>query len=136
MGTGPLVKLLVLTPEPLDADALRAVAGDAAEDAEVLVISPATTESGLRFWMNDIDEAIERAQETAEETADRLESEGIDAVGDSGEAEPAVALQDALATFPADEIVVFTHPDDQEHYREAQGLDELGVPVRFAEISA
>jgi hypothetical protein len=130
------VKLLVLTPEPLDADALRAVAGDAADDAEVLVISPATTESGLRFWMNDIDEAIERAQETAEETADRLEADGIDAVGDSGEAEPVLALQDALATFPADQIVVFTHPEDEEHYREAQGLDELGVPVRFAEISA
>jgi hypothetical protein len=130
------VKLLVLTPEPLDADTLRAVAGDDAEHAEVLVISPATTESGLRFWMNDIDEAIERAQETAEETADRLGAEGIDAVGDSGEAEPAVALQDALATFPADEIVVFTHPEDEEHYREAEGLDELGVPVRFAEISA
>jgi hypothetical protein len=129
------VKLLVLTPEPLDADALRAVAGDEAQDAEVLVISPATTESGLRFWMNDIDEAIERAQETAEETADRLGSEGIDAVGDSGEAEPALALQDALATFPADEIVVFTRPDDEEHYREADGLDALGVPVRFAEIS-
>jgi hypothetical protein len=130
------VKLLVLTPEPLDAEALRTVAGDDADDAEVLVISPATTESGVRFWMNDIDEAIERAQETAEETADQLESEGIDAVGDSGEAEPVLALQDALATFPADEIVVFTHPDDEEHYREAQGLDELGVPVRFAEISA
>jgi hypothetical protein len=129
------VKLLVLTPEPLDAEALRTVAGDDADDAEVLVISPATTESGLRFWMNDIDEAIERAQETAEETADRLDAEGIDAVGDSGEAEPVLALQDALATFPADQIVVFTHPDDQEHYREAQGLDELGVPVRFAEIS-
>jgi hypothetical protein len=129
------VKLLVLTPESLDADALREVAGDEAENAEVLVISPATTESGLRFWMNDIDEAIERAQETAEETADRLDAEGIDAVGDSGEAEPVLALQDALATFAADEIVVFTHPDDEEHYREARGLDELGVPVRFAEIS-
>jgi hypothetical protein len=129
------VKLLVLTPEPLDAGALRAAAGDDAEGAEVLVISPATTESGLRFWMNDIDEAIERAQETAEETADRLGDEGIDAVGDSGEAEPVLALQDALATFPADQIVVFTRPDDEEHYREAHGLDDLGVPVRFAEIS-
>jgi hypothetical protein len=129
------VKLIVLTPEPLDADALRAVAGDDAEDAEVLVISPATTESGLRFWMNDIDEAIERAQQTAEETADRLSDEGIDAAGDSGEAEPALALQDALATFPADQIVVFTRPDEEEHYRETHGLDDLGVPIRFAEIS-
>ncbi len=130
------MKLLVLTPEPLDAETLRSAAGDDAEDAEVLVISPATTESGLRFWMTDIDEAIERARETAEQTAQQLEADGIEATGDSGEAEPAVALQDALATFPADQVVVFTHPEDEEHYREADGFDQLGVPVRFAEISA
>ena len=130
------MKLLVLTPEPIDADMLRSVAGDQAEDAEVLVISPATADSGLRFWMTDIDEAIEHAQEAADETVEHLEEAGIDAVGETGEAEPALALQDALATFAADEIVVFTHPDDAEGYREADGLDDLGVPVRFAEISA
>ena len=59
----------------------------------------------------------------------------MDAVGDSGESEPAIALQDALATFPADQIVVFTHPDDELGYREADGLDDLGIPVTFAEIS-
>jgi hypothetical protein len=130
------VKLLVLTPEAIDADALRNVAGDDAEDAEVMVISPATTESGLRFWMTDIDGAIEHAQEAADETAERLEEGGIDAVGDTGEAEPALALRDALATFPADRIIVFTHPEGEQDYREADGLDELGVPVTFAEISA
>lgn len=129
------MKLLVLTPEPIDANALRTVAGDEAAEAEVLVISPAGTESGLRFWMNDIDDAIAGAQETADETAERLEEEGIDAVADTGEAEPSVALRDALATFPADRIVVFTHPEGDEDYREADGLDDLGVPVTFAEIS-
>jgi len=128
------MKLLVLTPEPIDADALRAVAGDAATDAEVLVISPAVHESGLRFWMSDADGAIAKAQETADETAERLTEGGIDAMGDTGESEPVVALQDALATFPADQIVVFTHPGDELGYREADGLDELGVPVMFAEI--
>jgi hypothetical protein len=28
------------------------------------------------------------------------------------------ALEDALATFPADRIVVFVHPEDQRAYRE------------------
>src|SRR3954471_9038758 len=107
------MKLLVLTPEPIDADALRNVAGDAADDAEVLVITPAVHDSGLRFWMSDADDAIEHARETAEETEDRLEEEGIDAVAVTGESEPAIALQDALATFDADRIVIFTHPDDE-----------------------
>lgn len=128
------MKLLVLTPEPIDADALRAVAGEEATNAEVLVISPAVHESGLRFWMSDADGAIAKAQETADETAERLTEGGIDAVGDTGESEPVIALQDALATFPADRIVVFTHPDDDQGYREADGLDQLGIPVSFAEI--
>ena len=129
------MKLLVLTPEPIDADTLRSAAGDAADEAEVLVISPATTQSGLRFWMSDVDDAIERAQETADESAELLEEGGIDAAAVTGEAEPAVALRDALATFPADRIVVFTHPEDEQDHREADGLDELGVPVEFATIS-
>ena len=128
------MKLLVLTPEPIDADALRTVAGDEAMDAEVLVISPAASDSGLRFWMSDVDRAISDAQDTADETAERLEEDGIDVVADTGESEPAVALQDALATFAADRIVVFAHPDDQKAYREDKDLDALGVPITFAEI--
>lgn len=129
------MRLLVLTPEPIDANALRSAAGYDAADAEVYVISPAAQQSGLRFWMNDIDDAIADAQETADESAELLEEDGVDAVADTGEAEPAVALRDALAVFPADRIVVFTHPDGDMDYREADGLDDLGVPVTFAEIS-
>ncbi len=129
------MKLLVLTPEPIDANALRTAAGADADEAEVLVISPAVQQSGLRFWMNDIDDAIADAQETADESAELLEEGGVDAVADTGEAEPAVALRDALATFPADRIVVFTHPEGDEDYREADGLEDLGVPITFAEIT-
>ncbi len=128
------MKLLVLTPEPIDATVLRSAAGEDADDAEVLVISPAAQQSGLRFWMTDIDDAIAGAQETADESAELLEEGGVDAVADTGESEPAVALRDALATFAADRIIVFTHPEGDEDYREADGLDELGVPVTFAEI--
>jgi nucleotide-binding universal stress UspA family protein len=122
------VKLLVLTPEPIDAAALRSAAGDDATDAEVLVISPAAPESGLRFWMSDVDDAIEEAQETAEEAAQQLAEDGVDAVGDTAEPEPAVAIQDALATFSADRVVVFAHADDRPD------LSEIEVPVTFAEI--
>ena len=132
------MKLLVLTPEPIDAAVLRAAAGDDAQDAEVLVVTPATHSSPLRFWMSDADEAIAQAQGAADETAERLEEGGIDAVAQSGESEPALAIQDALATFPADRIVVFTHPEGDRDYREDDGLRDaegrFGVPVTFAEI--
>jgi hypothetical protein len=133
------VKLLVLTPEPINADLLKATAGEEAADAEVMVVTPATSQSGVRFWMNDIDGDIAHAQEAADETAELLEEGGIDAVADTGEAEPALALQDALATFPADRIIVFTHPESERDYREDEGLRDaesrFGVPVTFSEIT-
>ena len=47
------MKLLVLTPEPVDAELLRATLGDEVEGAEVLVVSPATNRSKLAFWVSD-----------------------------------------------------------------------------------
>jgi hypothetical protein len=132
------MKLLVLTPEPVDADLLRETLGDEVEGAEVLVVSPATNQSKLAFWVSDPDEAIAEADRAQEETVERLEEDGVDAAGDTGESEPAVALQDALATFAADRIVVFSHPDGERDYREDAGLAEaeerLGIPITHALI--
>ena len=83
------MKLLVLTPEPVDAELLRAALGDEVEGAEVLVVSPATNQSKLAFWVSDPDEAIAEAEAAQEETVERLEEAGVDAAGDTGESEPA-----------------------------------------------
>ena len=132
------MKLLVVTPEPVDADVLRSTLGDEVEGAEVLVVSPATNRSKLAFWVSDPDQAIAEADEAQEETVERLEEEGVDASGDTGESEPAVAIEDALATFPADRIVVFSHPEGDRDYREDEGLAEaeerFGIPVTHAVI--
>src|SRR5215218_3504571 len=132
------MKLLVLSPEPVDADLLRATLGEEIEGAEVLVVSPATNRSKVAFWVSDSDEAIYEAEAAQEETVERLEEEGVDAAGDTGESEPAVAIEDALATFPADRIVIFSHSGEKD-YREDAGLAEVeerfGVPVTHAEIS-
>jgi len=133
------VKLLVVTPEPVDADMLRATLGDEVEGAEVLVVSPATNQSKLAFWVSDPDEAIAEAEAAQVESVERLEEQGVDAAGDTGESEPAVAIQDALATFAADRIVVFSHPERDLDYREDAGLADaearFGVPVTHAVIS-
>ncbi len=131
------MKLLVLTPEPVDANLLRATLGDEVEGAEVLVVSPATNQSKLAFWVSDPDEAIHEAEVAQVETVERLEEAGIDAVGDTGESEPVVAIQDALATFPADRILIFSHPELD--YREDKDLEDaeerFGVPVTLDQIS-
>ena len=131
------MKLLVVTPEPVDANLLRSTLGDEVEGAEVLVVSPATNRSKLAFWVSDPDEAIHEAEVAQVETVERLEEEGIDAAGDTGESEPVVAIQDALATFPADRILIFSHPD--KDYREDRDLEDaeqrFGVPVTHAQIA-
>ncbi len=132
------MKLLVVTPEPVDAGALRATLGEDVEGAEVLVVSPAGNRSKVAFWVSDSDEAIAEADAAQEETVERLEEEGVDAAGDTGEGEPAVAIQDALASFKADRIVVFSHPEGDRDYREDDGLADaeqrFGIPVEHAVI--
>ena len=138
-GILPSVNVLVLAASPIDASLLRRELGDEVDGAQVLVVSPAVNSSPLAFWVSDSDEAIGEAEDAQEETVERLEEQGVDAAGDTGESEPAVAIQDALATFDADRIVVFSHPDGDRDYREDEGLADaeqrFGVPVTHALIS-
>jgi hypothetical protein len=129
------MKLLVIASEPISADALRSTlpSGVDPADSEVMVVAPAVQEHGLRFWMSDADEAIAEADKVRRETVDRLGREGIPASGDTGESDPMLAIQDALTTFDADRIVVFTHAESGEGYREDIDPDEIaerfGRPV-------
>ena len=117
-------KILALVSEAIDADALRsALGGEDLEGAEVLVIAPAL-QSRRRFILADPDPAIARAEEVQAETAERLDEEGIDAAGDTGDSDPMLAIQDALATFEADEIVLFTHADGERNFLEEGLVDE------------
>jgi hypothetical protein len=129
------MKLLVLATDPIDADDLRgALDGEELDGAEVLVVSPAVNASPLAFWVSDSDEAIADAESTARQTADALAAEGARTRAETGESEPLLALQDALATFPADRVVVFTRGDEEsQRYREDDVAGEaqrrFGVPV-------
>jgi hypothetical protein len=128
------VRLLVLATEPVDADRVRgALPGDDLEGAEVLVVSPAVNESPVAFWMSDSDEAIEDAESAAQRTAAQLRERGAQARATTGESEPLLALQDALATFPADRVVVFVRDEDAARYREEDVIGEaerrFGVQV-------
>ncbi len=131
-------KILALVSEAVSADALRAAVGDDANDAEVLVVAPSLN-TRTRFLLADPDPAIHRAEEVQEETVERLNEEGVDAVGQTGEEDPLLALQDALATFPADEIVLFTHSGGHQNWLENGLVDQAkerfaGTPVRHLTI--
>jgi hypothetical protein len=128
------VKLLILATEPVAADDVRSALPDEdLEGAEVLIVSPAVNESAVAFWMSDSDEAIAEAESTAEQTAQSLRERGARARATTGESEPLVALQDALATYQADRVLVFVREEDRARYREDDVLGEaqrrFGVPV-------
>jgi GABA permease len=127
-------KILALVSEPISADALRSAVGpDEADDAEVLVVAPALN-SRKRFFLADPDPAIERADAVQQETVERLDEEGIDAAGDTGEEDPMLALQDAATTFEPDEVVLFTHAGGKQNWLEEGLVEEakgrFDVPVR------
>jgi hypothetical protein len=118
-------KILALVSEPVSGAALKkAVNGERAAGAEVLVIAPALN-SRTRFWLSDPDPAIGRAEEVQEETVERMDEEDIDAAGATGESDPLLAIRDALATFPADEIVLFTHPGGERNWLEEGLVEEV-----------
>jgi len=128
------MNLLVLSSEPVDAAMVRsALEGEDLEGARVLYVSPALNESPVAFWMSDADEAIAEAEQRVEQTEEALRSEGVQATGVTGESEPLLALQDALARFPADRILIFVREADERSYREDDVLGEaerrFGIPV-------
>ncbi len=134
------MKLIVLTPEPISAQQLRDALpeGVDAKDAEVMIVAPALHSSALRFWLSDADEAIAKAAAVSRETVQRLGDAGVSVSADTGEGEPLEALQDALSTFEADRIVVFSHRENEQRYREGVDDEELrarfGLPVDRTEL--
>lgn len=128
----------MVTAEPISPELLReAIGSDETDAAEVLVITPALHQSGLRFWMSDADSAIAKAEDAQQESVERLEEEDIDAAGDTGESDPLTAIQDALATFAAERIVVFSHPEGDRDYSEAsaEAEERFGLPVVHRTVS-
>src|SRR5215208_3819394 len=101
-------KVLALVAEPISGETLKSAIGGGGDDTAAMVVAPAF-DSKARFWTSDSDAAIARADQVQRETVDRMAEDDVDAVGDTGESDPLLALNDALATFPADEIVIFSH---------------------------
>lgn len=85
---------------------------------EGFVIAPAITGSPLKHAMGDVDEARLTAQARLDESLGALRERGLDVSGAVGDSDPILAIQDALATFPADEIVLVTRPEEEAQWLE------------------
>jgi hypothetical protein len=131
-GVGKNV-LVISTVEHAD-DFLRRHVGDA---ETIKVVVPVVRQGALDWLAND-QKAFGHAERIAERTAEQLPGETVDAT--AGEADVGLAIRDALATFPADEIVVAVRPHEQEGLVESRATETApqhrieGVPVRYVVI--
>ena len=97
----------------------------------MLVVAPASHISRLNWLTNAEDDARADAAERAEELAQAAPSDDVDfRVGDS---DPVKAIEDALRTFPADELIVVTLADEDAGWLEKgsaeAALERFSLPV-------
>lgn len=91
-------------------------------DAEVLLVAPALN-SRLRHLVSDTDQAVADARLRVKDFVDRLRAAGVRARGEVGDADPFLAIEDALVGFSADELVIATHPPEHSHWLEKRLLE-------------
>ena len=127
-------RILVIANETVGGRPLREEIARRAQGSrtEILVVVPALN-SPVRHWVSDEDGARAAAQERVDASVARLSQTGGTVRGEIGDAEPLQAIEDALRTFGADEIVLSTHPEGRSHWLE-QGLVEearrrFAVPI-------
>jgi hypothetical protein len=127
-------KLLVIATAPVQPDELReAVRSHAGDSPEIRVVAPASDVSPLQWLASDEDSARDEAAQVADEAAGAVASEAARTETEVGDTDPVQAIEDALRTFPADEVLVVTRPDEDAGWLEQDSAEEarerFGVPV-------
>jgi len=124
-------RILVVANETVGGRALREVIRQRSQGrrGNVLVVAPAQP-SPLQHLTSDEDRARVDAQGRLDDSLAKLRQAGISARGEVGDSDPLQAIEDALRTFGADEIVISTHPEGRSHWLE-QGVVS-GARERFA----
>jgi len=127
-------RILVIANETVGGDELLTILRDksAGVNEQVLVVCPALN-SPVRTWASDEDGARSAAQERLDASLARLHQDGVQAQGEIGDGDPLQAIEDALRTFGADEIVISTHPVGRSNWLERNVVgaarERFDVPI-------
>jgi hypothetical protein len=129
-------RVLVLANETVGGRALLAEIQNRCKgrDSEILVVVPALTSSRVEHWASDVDGALREAGDRLGESLRRMADAGINARGQVGDHhEPNASLEDALREFPADEVVISTHPPERSKWLERGVVErarrEVPLPI-------
>jgi hypothetical protein len=127
-------RILVIANETVGGHTLRSMILERSLDVreEVLVVTPALN-SPLKTWTSDEDDARAAAQERLDTSLAKLAEAGVQARGEVGDGDPLQAIEDALRTFGADEIIISTHPEGRSNWLErgvvAKARERFAVPI-------
>jgi hypothetical protein len=106
-------------------------------NTRVLVVSPALN-TRLRHLASDEDPARAQARERLDRSLAELERNGVQASGEVGDGDPLQAIEDALRTFGADEIVISTHPEGRSNWLErgvvTNARERYAVPIHHVVV--
>ena len=127
-------RILVIANETVGGHTLRSMILERSLDVreEVLVVTPALN-SPLKTWVSDEDGARAAAQERLDDSLAKLADAGVQARGEVGDGDPLQAIEDALRTFGADEIIISTHPEGRSNWLERgvveNARERFAVPI-------
>lgn len=112
--------VLVVTTASVSDGALRehVRAHTEGEPAAVRIVAPASDLSRLAWLASAEDDARAQAEERAQRLATAVAPVAETSEAGVGDADPVQAIEDALRTFPADELVLVTHPKDKASWLE------------------
>ena len=118
---------------------LHAALGD--DVGEIHVVAPAVEQSRLQWLTNAEDDARAEAERTADDVASAAEGEAERVEAEVGDSDPLLAVEDALRTFDADEIVVVTRTGENASWLEEGAADAIAarfpqLPVKTIELPA
>jgi hypothetical protein len=128
-------RILVVTTAPARMESIRrrVHAHADSEDAEVRVVAPAAEISRLDWLTNDEQEARAEAAERAVDAGLAVAPDAASVDAEVGDTDPVQAIEDALREFPADELVLVTHPDEDASWLEEgtaeEALARFDLPV-------
>ncbi len=128
-------RILVVTTAPVDGGALRDRVLEHAGNGQVelKVVATASDLSQLDWLANDEDDARAEAESRAVEVGHAVAPEAESVEAEVGDTDPAQAIEDALRTFPADELVLVTRKDDDAGWLEegtaSEALARFKLPV-------
>jgi hypothetical protein len=137
----PMVHLLVVVAQAARGEELRRRLSGVCRGRrlELCLLAPAFAASGLEYVASDVDRGIRRALDRLDRSLAEMDWMQVTAArGEVGEADPMLAIDSALVSFPADEIVLVPSAE-RDQFAEKELFDRVRdrfeLPVWEIELS-